>query len=417
MIVVVFLTSVLLAVAYRQLKRIIGVRLALLTILFVAVEPFYLALSRALHTDAIISLFMFISVLYFYNYLLNSRKDLIVSDGIFAGLFAGLAFLTKSSALFLLPFFLLIAVIYFAKTKNIYAIYKTLTVFSISVVTFFVFWPAMWVQPIESLNLYLFEGVQDIAILEGHEHVWFGKITSDPGSAFYPIVLVGRYSVLLFLSLFFSVYLLYRNKSRVSRDKTIDLILTLLLFVFFYILMITLVSKKLDRYSLPIVFPLSVLASWVISEILNKRILVVFISVLVIMRLLLFYGIHPNYLAYYSPLIGGIEGGRYILEPKWLIGYDEVAEYFNEKQKDQEDPIKVAIADYDYLRPFAKFEVLNIKHDEERNAAEYFVLPVFRPERNKFYEETHKLLKLNTTIKIAGVDYYYIYKAKNRSVD
>jgi hypothetical protein len=135
------------------------------------------------------------------------------------------------------------------------------------------------------------------------------------------------------------------------------------------------------------------------------------------MRLLLFYGIHPNYLAYYSPLIGGIEGGRYILEPKWLIGYDEVAEYFNEKQKDQEDPIKVAIADYDYLRPFAKFEVLNIKHDEERNAAEYFVLPVFRPERNKFYEETHKLLKLNTTIKIAGVDYYYIYKAKNRSVD
>ena len=71
MLVVVFLTSVLLAIAYRQLKKIIGVKLALLTILLVVLEPFYLALSRALHTDAMISLFMFISVLYFYNYIFN----------------------------------------------------------------------------------------------------------------------------------------------------------------------------------------------------------------------------------------------------------------------------------------------------------------------------------------------------------
>ena len=193
MLVVVFLTSVLLAIAYRQLKKIIGVKLALLTILLVVLEPFYLALSRALHTDAMISLFMFISVLYFYNYIFSNGKKLIVSNGVFAGIFAGLAFLTKSSALFLFPFFTLIAGIYFLRTKNRSIIYKALTVFAFSIVTFFVFWPAMWVQPIESLRLYLFEGVQGIAIEEGHEHIWFGRVTSDPGPAFYPIVLAGRY--------------------------------------------------------------------------------------------------------------------------------------------------------------------------------------------------------------------------------
>lgn len=412
--VVVLLTSILIAIMYRQLKRIIGTKLSLITVVLILIEPFYLALARALHTDAMISLFMFISLLYFYNYLSDSKFKRINSDSIFAGLFAGFAFLTKSSALFLFPFFGLVAILVLLSTKSFSVVYKTLVVFGISILTFFVFWPAMWVQPIESVNLYLFKGVQGIAIEEGHEHFWFGKITADPGPLFYPIVLIGRYTPVFFVGLLTSLYLLWSNRFKLLSNRKIRFFGLIVLYSVFYLLMITLVSKKLDRYSLPIVLPLGVLASWVISDIFNKKAVIYFIFGLLIMRGALFYGLHPNYLAYYSPFIGGVRDGRYVIEPKWLVGYDRVAKYFNEKQaRHPGQEIKVAIADFDYLRPFADFKVLNIRNEVERNEAEYLVLPAFREERNGFYEEIYKLKKPNAIIKVAGVDYYYIYELDN----
>jgi hypothetical protein len=106
-------------------------------------------------------------------------------------------------------------------------------------------------------------------------------------------------------------------------------------------------------------------------------------------------------------LVGGVDYGRYIIEPKWLVGYDKVADYFNSKEDPQN--ISVAIADYDYLKPFAKFQVLNIKHKVERDTADYFVLPAYRKERNRFYEDSY-ILEKKDIITVAGVDYYYIYK-------
>lgn len=410
--VVVFLTSVLLALAYQQLKRIAGFKVAVLTVIFILVEPFYLALSRTIHTDAMISLFMFISVLYFYSYIISNNKKLVTSDSVFAGMFAGLAFLTKSSALFLIPFFILIAGIFFLNSRNIKLVYKTLLIIAFSVVAFFVFWPAMWVTPVESVNLYLFKGVQGIAIEDGHEHLWFGEVTADPGPLFYPIVFVGRYSLVLVALFIFSIYLLIRKRGQLRGNERLKFMGLLMLFVIFYLLMISLVSKKLDRYSLPIVFPVAVLATWALSEVSGRKLLMLFISILTLFRVLLLWGLHPNYLAYYSPLIGGVEEGRYVIEPKWLVGYNEVADFFNEKQRGEEEPIKVAIADFDYLRPFADFEVLNIKHGVERDSADYFVLPVYQEERNQFYIDAYVLKEPDEIIKIAGVEYYEVYKIK-----
>jgi hypothetical protein len=410
--VVVFLTSVLITIAYHKLKKIIGMKLSLLAVLLVALEPFYLGLARTIHTDVIISLFMFISVLYFYSSVKDENKKLVTFDVIIAGVFAGLAFLTKSSALFLIPFFILISSVIFYKTKNSALISKTLIIFGFAILTFFVVWPAMWVQPIDSLNLYLFKGVQGIAIEEGHQHFWFGQLTDDPGPLFYPIVLIGRYSIILIAGFLGSIYLLYKNRSKAFTDKRIGFYFVSFLFSLFYIVMVTIVSKKLDRYSLPVIFSFAVLAAWFYSQVFRRKILMWLIVGLIIMRGLLFYGLHPNYLAYYSPLIGGVEDGRYIIEPKWLIGYDKVAEYFNEKQEGKNIPIKVAIADFDYLRPFAKFEVLNIKNDSERDHAEYLVLPAYRQERNNYYKGLYLLTSPDETIKVTGVDYYYIYKIK-----
>lgn len=410
-IVVVVLTSALIAFAYSKLKTIIGRKLAALSVLILLFEPFFIALSRTIHTDAMISLFMFVAALYFYSYIYDSEnKKIITKDSVLAGVFAGLAFLAKSSALFLIPFFGLLTVIYWFKNKSAVNIYKLLAVLGFSVVSFFIFWPAMWVQPIESLNLYLFKGVQGVAIEEGHDHYWFGQTTSDPGLLFYPIAIAARYSIFLIIFGLASTYLLIKNRKNLLKDKALGLFLASFLFFLFYVLMVTLVSKKLDRYSLPIIFPLSILSAWSIARFFKRKIALVILGLHFLYLLVILISIHPNYLAYYSPLVGGLDKGRYIIEPKWLVGYDEVAKYFNNLQAVNDGRLKIAIADFDYLRPFANFEVLNIRVNEEREEAQYFVLPVYRSERNNYYLENYNLEKSNHVIKVGGVDYYYIYK-------
>lgn len=406
--VLVFFTSILTVIIFKQLKRIFKERASILIVMFVLLEPFYLGLSRAIHTDVLISQLMFISALYFYIEFSSSKEiSKTGKDAMLSGVFMGLAALTKSSALFLIPFYLfgyfILRKFDFSKIKNL------LTVFLFFIISFFVFWPAMWVNPIGSLNLYLFKGIEGVALEEGHGHIWFGVETLDPGPLFYPIAFVARFSMFIVLMFLFGLYRYV--KGSIKREKLDINLLYWLSFIVFYFAMLVLVSKKLDRYMLPILFPLSIFSAYWVKEYFTKKVLAILFGIFVFFRIVLLYGLHPNYLAYYSQLVGGMEEGRELIEPKWLIGYDKVAEFFNKKEKPEN--IKVAIADFDYLRPFAKFEVLNIRSEEERAKADYFVLPVYRQARNDFYKANYTLEKLNDVITVSGVEYYEIYR--NRS--
>ena len=407
--VVVFFTSLLIALAFSLLKRIIGQSAAILAIMFVLLEPFYLALSREIHTDSLISLFMFISCLYFY--IAFSKSDSLNKTGkeaILSGVFMGLAALTKSSALFLIPFYILGYLI--LRKFDFSIIKKLLIVYLFFILSFVAFWPAMWVNPVESLNLYLFKGVEGVALEEGHGHIWFGVETLDPGPLFYPLVFVARYSMFIVFMFIFGIYFSIKNYKR--KDKLNINLVYWFAFIVFYFLMLTIVSKKLDRYLLPIIFPVAIFSAYWVRNYFSRKILALIFALFVFGRFVILYGLHPNYLAYYSQLVGGMESGRTLIEPKWLIAYDKVADFFNNKKEPEK--IKVAIADFDYLRPFAKFGVMNIRIEEERNMSDYFVLPVYRVERNKFYLDSYDLEKLNDVVTVSGVEYYQIYKNRGK---
>ena len=417
----VIITSVLITLVFHLLKRYLGKKAAILCVLLILLEPFYLALSRAIHTDVLLSLFMFVSLIYFYGSLrfptklesYTKKKKIILRwrDAVFTGVFMGLAMATKSSALFLGLFFFGITVFYSIKSKNSLYFKNFLVMVFSSFLIFAIVWPAVIAAPVSTLNSYLFQGIKGVALEEGHGHIWFGQETLNPGMSFYPVILIGRYSlVLIFLALGGLLYLL-KNKNKLD-PKLKGFLYINLIYFFAYLLMITVVSKKLDRYSLPLIFSLAVFATYYLDKILSKTILYSGVILFIIARFVLFLGIHPSYLAYYSPIIGGVEGGKNIIEPKWMVGYDKVAKYFN--SKDKPESINVAIADYDYITPFAKFRVLNIQHEPERDQAQYFVMPVYREDRILFYESHYDLEKLNDTIKVAGVDYYYIYKVKGK---
>ncbi len=403
---VVFFTSFLILFLYLGLKKILGRKWALLFVLILCFEPFFTALSRTIHLDTLMSLLMFNAFVYYYLYLANEADRKFSRNLLLAGAFMGLALLTKSAALFLLPFFSLITFLYYDKRIKKDFITKLVILFGSAALIFIAFWPAMWVHPLDTLNLYVFRGIQGVALEEGHEHVWFGQKVLDPGPLFYPIAIVARYSMILVLLFLAGVVVFLKKRKHVEMKSflTFNLIYWLA-----FLIMISLTSKKLDRYDLPLVLPMVIFAVFFIKEIfpLTFKKWLLLCGAYAISGLIIFYGLHPNYLAYYSPLVGGYDTGRYFIEPKWLVGYDKVAAYFNSKNNSEK--ITVAMADKDYIVPFARFQVIDINDEEKRSLAQFFVLPVYRDQETLGYVNHYKL-ELEDDITVAGVLYYQVYK-------
>ena len=184
----------------------------------------------------------------------------------------------------------------------------------------------------------------------------------------------------------------------------------------FYFAMVTIVSKKLDRYSLPMLFVMSIFAVYALKvfwESKLKKGVIFVLAVLLIIRIGLLVRLHPDYLAYYSPYIGGLDGGRYAVIPKWEIGYKKVADYFN--TMDNVSNIKVAVANWPIMHYYADFIVADIRHDADAWNADYFVLPVYSDMRNSYYKKQYILVDTGVDINIAGVKYYDLYKNEGRS--
>lgn len=446
---VVVFTAILVTIIFILVRKLIGGFRSNIFILLLIVEPFAIALSREIHTDAIEAYTIFISLLSFYilitestEFSLKFKLKNIAKNKYFliSSVFLALALLTKSSAIILFVFYIsyfiyLIFVDYLSKTKlkaifpkpsyktNVFAILGSVLI--LAIILFSVLWPVMWVNPLKALSEYIFTGIQGIGVEEGHGHIWFGKETIDPGILFYPIVILARYSVeVIYLFIVFILYYIvnYIRDIRTSlldpsdvysthyneKTKNNTLLVYLMLFFIMYFLALTIASKKLDRYSF-VLFPIILFfAVYYLKDVFNKNLIYIAFAIVILTRIYTLWAINPNYLAYYSPLTGGIESGLTLVEPKWPIGYNKVAEYFNNKKNP--NLIKVAIADHDYIRLFGVFQTLNIKHDTEVDIADYLVLPSYRQERNQFYKKKYGLTNSEIEIDIAGVSVYEVYK-------
>ncbi|HID62777.1 MAG TPA: glycosyltransferase family 39 protein, partial [Anaerolineae bacterium] len=147
------LTSAFVVALYFLVGKLLGRRVALLSAVLVALDPFYLAHSRLLHHDALVTTFMTLSLLSFLVYLQQIRSPayLVVS-----GLSAGLAFLSKATSLFLVPFMgLLACMAYMEQGGSLFSpqswregrcwLGRLLVWGLIASLTFVALWPAMWV--------------------------------------------------------------------------------------------------------------------------------------------------------------------------------------------------------------------------------------------------------------------------------
>ncbi len=146
----VLIITFLLLVSFALLRRLVGLPLALASILLASFEPFYLGQSRLLNHEAMLVCFIAISFFALAVYLFKDRKMLYL---LISGVSAGFAQLTKSSGIALLAPVGLMLLIHLYQNRNtlrasLWNVVKTFGLWLVALaLTYVIFWPGMWVAP------------------------------------------------------------------------------------------------------------------------------------------------------------------------------------------------------------------------------------------------------------------------------
>jgi len=410
-----------LASIFYVLDKLFGKKYAFISIFLLSLEPFYIALTRVFHLEGLQSTFMLAAIVWFYYWfekgIKNYKRLFIVA------LFSALSFLTKTTALYLIPFFgfwVLLDILQNKKIKE--GIFHYFQWLFPTLLFVFILWPALWVIPNEVFRI-LYKGIAVVGVETDHIQYFFGKLVEDPGWYFYLIVFLLRSSYLLIIGFAGSLFLTKKLKS-----EQVSFIKYNLVYILFYIIMLSIPSKKLDRYILPLLVSTVLISSFFFTYYLEKiksnfKYLILLIPVITAIYL------HPNYLSYYST---GLKFGMYAIEPKWMIGQKEIVTYFKDlkQQNNYMDSYDMSFEEvsenqtisnnimsvgfpekyYTQIWPFFReFGAWASIEDLSPFAVvtNYFVYPVWDDDSAG---EDRFILKFIGTIKVRGVDVYNVYK-------
>lgn len=354
-------TSLIVVAGYVLLRRILGPTVALIAALLWATDPFLVAHSRLLHLDGMLTMLMLLATL-------ALLAACFTADGarvsprwpllILAGIATGLALLTKSLAILLAPIALLILITWGLLApchrldrlgnKQSVAIHlicgkisgswflvlgSGLGVLLPALITAFLAWPALWVTPSHAIGSVVNEVIANGGTPQkGNFLLGTNFLTDAPGILFYPVTLFARLTPWVVVGLLALLVAVMRQWDWLRPRHTPLLLLavaTLLL-----PLVLTLPPKKFDRYALPSVPLLHILAAcglyWLGTHLplLPRRVAIGFTTIAALATLLIF---HPYYLAYYNPLIGGSAGATRLVPVGWGEGLDIAADWLNQQ--------------------------------------------------------------------------------------
>ena len=461
----VLLTSAFIVALYFLVGKLFGRKVAFLSAVLVALDPFYLAHSRLLHHDALVATFMTLSLLSFLVYLSQTRASVYL---VLSGLSAGLAFLSKATSLFLVPFMGLLAwMAYVEQGGSLFSPQSRwregrrwlgrLVVWGlIAGVTFVALWPAIWVEPVEALGK-VWEKSTSAAATDVHTQgdFFLGRPTLDAKILFYPVTLLFRTTPLSLVGTAAVVYFLARNHWRSSglaartkkhwqvhlEQNSLDSkytvrnrnLISLLLYMLLFAVFISLGGIKYDRYLLPIYPALEILAAEGLCQVAQRTKLkeLGWIShtfglrlerpwTLLVLVLALQAGFalphYPYFLTYYNPACGGGWLAPRVMLVGWGEGLDRAAHYLN----DRDDPVKAQTATW-YDSEFAPFylgETLPLRELDAGNMipwllSDYVVSYIPQVQSNAPDEATvryFRSLEPEHIIHLKGIDYAWIYR-------
>ena len=354
---VVAMITVCLATSFILVRKLGGKRLAVLGLLLMALDPFTLGHTQLLHLDGLLSSLILVSYLALLLYLATRHFSLLLLSGVTAGL----AFLTKSTALLALP-----GIVLTLLTDQVlhqrYAAHHKLQGWTqqgivlmlwagIAIAAVFALWPALWFTPLETLTRVL-NGAVDYA-KAGHEAPLFysdqvvqnGQI----GLTFYPVAYLWRSTPVALIGLLLAISALTTGWPVPLTENRKGLLGYLLLLSGSFLVVLSLGNKKFDRYMLPSLLPLLLVSSlgWESLTNLSQRRLPHHLRHSAQFGLAVLIGLHgfaalrvyPYPLSYYSPLLGGHQRAAQQFSVGWGDGLSEAAAYLNRKPHAEETSV------------------------------------------------------------------------------
>jgi 4-amino-4-deoxy-L-arabinose transferase-like glycosyltransferase len=442
------MTGLLLLAMYGLARSFLGRWPAFIGVALLALDPYSLAYGRLLHIGAPLALFMTLAGLSFLLWLRDARYRWLF----LAGLFTGLALLTKSTAMLLGPMLVAGTVGWTlspARSRRprwwLRQLAALIVVGLVAAAVFFLLWPAMWVDPAGAFGLTFGKLLTDQEAGAGNLGMfWLGRFVEDPGPAFYFVAFLLKSTPWLLAGLLLSLYQLakmLRRSLSPSPEYRIATIISLWLLALTYLIVMTLASKKSIRYMLP-VFPIFYLLasqsfcqlghsatqyltnmrrttshvsrftfhaserSLPVRRFIFSAPLLLVLSLLLLSLFTLFY--HPYYFTYYNPLLLGWRWAPHTLLVGWGEGLDGAARYLN-----QQPPATVS-AWYEWLFPiYYRGETEPVVPQENLLTADHAVLYVNQVQRDIptpniiHYFQTRR--RPEQTIRLAGIDYAWVY--------
>jgi 4-amino-4-deoxy-L-arabinose transferase-like glycosyltransferase len=260
-------------------RKLLGHSIALLAALLMALDPFMAGLGGLLHVDGLLTTFSTLSVLSLLIAVNRPspptplpKKERGTWWFALSGFFAALAFLSKSPALFLTPFIFLVVIIaiLFKKIPLRSALIGLVTFVLCHLSFVIVFYPAMWLDPIGTL-----QGIIGLASFYSGNAVrptfFDGQFVLNHGFGFYPIALLYRLSPIellgLIIAIVFSVRAIRRRRANFQPPTSnFYSIAAFFAYAILFIIFITPVAKKYDRYMLPALPMLIFIGAWAFDQ-------------------------------------------------------------------------------------------------------------------------------------------------------
>ncbi|MBC7876668.1 MAG: glycosyltransferase family 39 protein [Anaerolineales bacterium] len=322
----VFVILVLFLFLYYLLQRFLPKLSAAFAVVFVAFDPYYLGLTRMLTHEAMVALFVLVSLMALAVYLLRDRRVLFL---LISGAAAGFAQLTKSSSIAMLAgvgVLLLMQIIQehqqgwgksFLNSVKIFMLWLIFLV-----ITYFIFWPGMWVAPGKMLYQvygnafsYTFQGArltvtEDLDVSQFSLNANLAGIWSVARVVLYRTTLWTWFGVLLGFALPFT-----RNRELVHQNR---LFFTLLLTnaIAFILLIGIAQGRNSPHYILTSYVSLNLLAAlgwlhafqWIAARFSAKSFQIQYAGLIMILLLQIWSALSffPYYFTYRNPILQSV---------------------------------------------------------------------------------------------------------------
>lgn len=396
--------SLLMVVVVGLAWRLLGGPAALLGGFLLLLDPYVIGMTRLLHVDALLAPLMAVSALAALIWWRGGHWGYLVLSSV-AG---GLALLTKAPAAYLAIFYGAIGLLTAAGWRAPRRIVLSCLVWAVLAGAVYVLvWPAMWIDPIGVAG-----AVVAFVLREGGQpHNWSSfflgaPTTADPGLFFYPVALAYRLGPIVLGGLLVAMVGGWKRASdRVALTALGGYVLG-------FMIAMTFGGKKFDRYMLPAIVVLDLLAGvglWIlirrVRRIGPRRAIVV---LTVASQGLLLGTAYPYPIAAYNPLLGAGAGAQRVMMVGWGEGLEQVAAYLN--RQPNSDRLVASTLYHHALRPLFRGQTVRIV---EPVSPDFFVVYVNMAQRDLIPPGIRLLIAgrlPDFTARVHGVDYAWVYR-------